>query len=182
MDLTMAYSAADLDAFKALLARFHLADILKSMSDQMKGGVAFTQCPTGAESVLTSRMTSVIAMQDEQFKADMASGFQPPFSHADLILVDRYVRSSGLRAAPLKSLPAGKPQTAKQLEESTQLAETAAVARFVKTFGSSMAPMMEQLAEEQTAALHEVCPELKDVEFHSTGLQSQNDQPGSPFQ
>lgn len=171
-DLAKAYAPADRVLLLSIVARAGVPRGLDVFTQQMGASFDFADCPPGAGAAFKKAMAAHLDEQKSQLREDMASGFAPPFTHDELVALDRFYQLTPVLLAPRTDPHDSKSVSATEGAEADALAKSPGVVRYVDSFATAMAPMMEHFGRIATTALHEVCPTKKGLQVESTGLQS----------
>ncbi|MBV9994101.1 MAG: hypothetical protein JO127_02705 [Caulobacteraceae bacterium] len=179
VDLIEAYAPADLSVLLGIMAKAGIPEGLDFAARQMPE-TTFASCAAGTKAAFIQAVDAHLQDQEFALRADMASGFEPAFTHGELTVLDHVYQLRPMLLAPTPNSPPVKAPTPAEEAEADALGKNPVVVRFVGSFGKAMTPMMEHVAQIMTAALHETCPGMQDQQFNSIGLHSETRGPGLP--
>lgn len=180
VDLDKAYSPPDLSLLLNVIAKTGIPLTVDMFSGFMANDGGFSGCPSSARGRFTKTYQAKVAERAPAIRSAVAAQYDPPFSHEELVTLDRYYQIAPMQLVGGTTLPKGRKLSAAETAESQALFKTAAVGRYVGGFATAIGPMMDALADVATDSFHEVCPGKPDLRVNSTGLKSVTPNPAAP--
>ena len=158
VDPARAYGPEDLALLEGVIAKAGIPTNLIVIARQIGDHVDFTGCPASAKAAFVDGVASHLDEQKAQLRAEVASGFDPLFSHAELVALNRYYQLTPIFLMPDTKLPDPKPLSDSEKAEADALVKDPGVVRYNHSLATAIAPLQGEMARVATTALHESCP------------------------